>query len=205
MAKFKLYETKRKQQTKTATKKIKKRLKSQKKRKKISAIISKKKNYFWASKILSLLNFEYDKQKFLTIDNKMKKIRKKIKEHFKTKWKNSWILYCAQSHRNKLTIKITDEKHIEPKLHFELNKTKNVLTIQIKIEIINLTNYLYKARISKITISICKCEYHRQTIKHIIIICSKHVDNRDTLMFKTEIINYRKLTETSANLKKVTR
>ena len=67
-------------------------------------------------------------------------------------------------------------------LHQNLVKTKNVLATQIRIENVKLANFLYNRRISKINSSTCFCDHEKQTMKHIIVLCSLHNRKEERLI-----------------------
>ena len=56
-------------------------------------------------------------------------------------------------------------------IHKILIKTKNALTIQVKIEMIKFVNFFHKRRIFEIELTACLCDYFNQTTKHVIMFC----------------------------------
>ena len=89
-------------------------------------------------------------------------------------------------------------------LHRNFVKTENVLATQIRIENVRLTNFLYNRKISKINSSTCFCDHQKQTMKHIIVLCSLH--NRIEIKNeKKKTIDYRSFINTAAELKKLIR
>ena len=88
-------------------------------------------------------------------------------------------------------------------LHLNFVKTKNVSTTQIRIENVKLANFLYNRRILKVNSSTCLCDHQRQSIKHIIFLCSLY--NRTKIENEIKTIDYRFFIYTTAELKKLIR
>ena len=88
-------------------------------------------------------------------------------------------------------------------LHQNFVKAESVLTTQIRIENVRLTNFLYNRRISEINSSTCLYDHQRQTMKHIIVSCSLY--NRIDIENERRTIDYRFLINTAAELKKLIR
>ena len=77
----------------------------------------------------------------------------------------------TKSVRNSTSAKIKKiEKKNTIQLYQEFAKAKNVLTTQIRIENVKLTNFLCKRKILDINSSTCLCDYQRQIMKHVIIL-----------------------------------
>lgn len=75
--------------------------------------------------------------------------------------------------------------------------------MQIRTEVIGLANFLFRARVSGIVSSVCGCDYHRQTARHIIMDCPLY--NKERLRASIGKLSFRTLAETAKRLKKVTK
>ena len=76
----------------------------------------------------------------------------------------------------------------------EFAKAENVLTTQIRIENVKLTNFLYKRRVSDIDLSTCLCNHQKQIMKHVIVSFSQH--DRIEIKNERKSMNYRNLINT---------
>ncbi len=124
-------------------------------------------------------------QKKLFLKNKTKntqrtKIYKKI---FNNKWKQIWIAYQMKHSRNLCLTLTNDIKIKRLKLHKKLIKFENSLTTQIRTKRINLIDYLFNKRMSKIVSFACFCDWIKQNIKHIVLQCFDYTQNKNN-MFK---------------------
>ena len=109
----------------------------------------------------------------------------------------------TKSFRNSTSTKIKKIEKSTIQLHQEFAKAESVLATQIRIENVELANFLYKRRISNIDLSTCFCDHQRQIIKHVIVSCSQH--DRTEIKNERKSINYQNFINTTAELKKLTR
>ncbi len=97
-----------------------------------------------------------------------------------------------------LTFKIFKKRF---KFHDKLFKIKSNLITQMRIDRINLTNYLFHRKMFTIIFSICSCNWFKQITKHIILFCSNHYIYKDNMLRVVETQNYNTFFDTAKNLK----
>jgi hypothetical protein len=85
--------------------------------------------------------------------------RKKKKNHFHmNRWKKKWIEYAFFVLDSiSIQIDLVDKKRF--KLHDQLKKIKNSLTIQIRIEKIDFASLLYRRKILDVKSIFCRCDW----------------------------------------------
>jgi hypothetical protein len=95
------------------------------------------------------------------------------------------------------------KKHF--KLHDKFFKIESNLITQMRIDRIDLTNYLFHRRIFTIVSSTCSCDWFRQITKHIILFCLNHHIYKNNMLRVVETQNYSTLLDTAKELKKAVR
>jgi hypothetical protein len=113
-------------------------------------------------------------------------------------WFDSWAIYRREITRSSITqTDIIDRQRL--KMHQSLRKIESSLITQIKSKKIDLTSFLFHRQILDVFSSICFCDWHQQTIKHVIIFCRQF--DRETLKRELNTNDYRIITSTSRILK----
>ena len=196
-ARIRLQNSKHYERIEKTKRKIHRSLKEERDRHRKSGLISANQKKTWFRR----LNEVIEKQK---TTNKQKQFsQKKLTNHFVRFWKNRWKKHQTKSFRNPTSTRIKKIEKSTIQLHQEFAKAESVLATQIRIENVELANFLYKRRVSGIESSACLCDHQRQTMKHIIVSCSQH--DRTEIENERESMNYRSLTNTTAELKKLTK
>jgi hypothetical protein len=90
------------------------------------------------------------------------------------------------------------------KLHDHLRKFESALTTQIRTKKIDFANFLHRRKNLEINTSTCRCDWHRQTVKHVIMLCSL-MSNKDKLQRDDNSLNYRQMMQSEKSLKIITR
>jgi hypothetical protein len=117
------------------------------------------------------------------------KVYKKI---FNVKWKQIWAAYQTKHSRNlclTLTIDITVKRL---KLHEKLTKFESSLATQIRTDRIKLIDYFFNKRMSNVVSSTCFCDWIRQNVKHIVLQCLDHSQERDNMFKKNDTTNFKR-------------
>jgi NAD(P)-dependent dehydrogenase (short-subunit alcohol dehydrogenase family) len=91
------------------------------------------------------------------------------------------------------------------KFHDKLFKVESSLITQMRIDRIDLTNYLFHRRVFTIVSSTCSCDWFKQITKHIILFCSNHHIYRDNMLRVVETQNYSMFLDTIKDLRKAVR
>jgi hypothetical protein len=97
-----------------------------------------------------------------------------------------------------------DRRHISSKrlkLHRVLTKSKNAFVTHMRIERIELADYLFFRRVFIVLSSDCFCDYSRQTFKHVLLFCMNRATNRQRMFRVDETTNLRKLLNIEKRLK----
>ncbi len=158
---------------------------------------SKKRKRKWFDKLCA------KKEEVILLENKL--INKTLKKLLNLKWKRVWDEYQTTNERRvcvTLTSKVFKKRF---KLHDKLFKIESNLITQMRIDRIDLTNYLFHRKMLTIVSSICSCEWFKQITKHIIFYCSNHHIYRDNMLRVVETQNYNTLLNTTKDLKKAMR
>lgn len=163
-ARLRLHRSGRREQTNSAIKKIRGKLKGKRGRRRRAGPTPGLIKHKWAKEI-------YAAQRGPKAQASNDSEAQNIKEYFKAKWKEKWIAHCNQPHRSPPAIREAAARTSGPKLHEGLAKAESALAIQIRTEVIGLANFLFKMRVPGVASPACGCGYHRQTAKHIIIDC----------------------------------
>ncbi len=87
------------------------------------------------------------------------------------------------------------------KMHDDFQKIKNILAIYIKIECIKLNVYLHLKNVSSANISQCDCKWSYQTVKHILMHCSKWIHLWSNMLQDINFMNYWIIIAITKNLK----
>ncbi len=131
---------------------------------------------FWANSV----RFDHDATRF----NNQRK-RKMYRFHI-NRWKKKWIEYAFfVLVLISIQIDFVDKKRF--KLHDQLKKIENSLTIQIRIEKIDFASFFHRRKILDVKSIFCRYDWNNQTIKHVIMFCS--LMNDRTQLFKNVDIN----------------
>jgi hypothetical protein len=85
------------------------------------------------------------------------------------------------------------------KMHQSLRKIESSLITQIKSKKIDLASFLFYRRVLDVFSSIYFCDWHQQTIKHVIMFYKQF--DRETLKRELNIYDYRIITSSSRTLK----
>ncbi len=96
------------------------------------------------------------KEKVILLENRL--INKTLKKLLSLKWKRIWDEYQTTNERRicvTLTSKVFKKRF---KLHDKLFKVESNLIMQMRIDRIDLTNYLFHRKMFTIVFSICSCE-----------------------------------------------
>ena len=135
--------------------------------------------------------------------SKMKKRRSDlIKRHFLKVWRIVWKHYQNAIQRTLIVaqLKAIDKNRL--KLHDALIKTESILTTQIRFEKINLTNFLFRRKVSDIIFSICLCEWSRQISQHVIMNCDlQNYRSRLIMLKKVDTLTYNAFIDNIKELK----
>ncbi len=99
-----------------------------------------------------------------------------------------------------IQIDFVDKKRF--KLHDQLKKIENFLTIQIRIEKIDFASFFHRFKILDVKSIFCKCDWNNQTIKHVIMFCSL-MNERDQLFKNVDINDYHVMTQLSKKFKMI--
>jgi hypothetical protein len=122
---------------------------------------------FWANS----MRFDHDAIRF---NNQRKR---KMNRFHMNRWKKKWIEYAFFVLASiSIQIDFVDKKRF--KLHDQLKKIENSLTIQIRIEKIDFASFLHRRKILDVKSICCRCDWSNQTIKHVIIFCSLMNDRK---------------------------
>lgn len=120
-----------------------------------------------------------------------------------TSWKDRWKAHQTEPFRNPTPARTKEIEKKTIQLHHNLAKAKSALATQIRIENVELANFLYNRRVLKINSSACSCEHQKQIMKHMIVSCSQH--DRTDIENDRESMNYKDFINTAAELKKLIR
>ncbi len=143
------------------------------------------------------------KERVILLENRL--INKTLKKLLSLKWKRIWDEYQTTNERRvcvTLTFRIFKKRL---KLHDKLFKAESSLITQMRIDRIDLTNYLFHRKILTIVSSTCSCDWLKQITKHIILFCSNHHIYRDSMLRVVETQNYSMLLDTAKDLRKAVR
>ncbi len=184
--------------TKAHCNKIKRKLTiARERRRRTTNETSKKRKRKWFNKLCA------KKEKIILLENRL--INKTLKKLLNLKWKKVWNEYQTTNERKicvTLTFRIF-KKHF--KLHDKFFKIESNLITQMRIDRIDLTNYLFHRRIFTIVSSTCSCDWFRQITKHIILFCLNHHIYKNNMLRVVETQNYSTLLDTAKELKKAVR
>jgi hypothetical protein len=181
--------------TKAHCNKIKRKLTIARERKRRAADeTSRERKRKWFDKLCA------KKERVILFENKL--INKTLKKLLSLIWKKIWDEYQTTNKRTvcvTLTSKVFKKRF---KLHDKFFKAESNLITQMRIDRIDLTNYLFYRRMFTIVSSTCSCEWFKQITKHIILFCSNHHIYRDNMLRVVETQNYSTLLNTAKDLKK---
>jgi hypothetical protein len=85
------------------------------------------------------------------------------------------------------------------KMHQSLRKVESSLITQIRSKKIDLTSFFFHRRVLDVFSSICFCDWHQQTTKHVIMFCRQF--DRETLKRELNTNDYKIITSTSRTLR----
>jgi hypothetical protein len=123
-------------------------------------------------------------KKKLLLKNKAKNTQrtKVYKKIFNNKWKQIWIAYQTK-HSRDICLMLTNDITIKRlKLHEKLIKLESNLTTQIRTKRIELTDYLFNKRMSKIVSFACFCDWIKQNVKHICLFIDESMKRNHVLI-----------------------
>jgi hypothetical protein len=120
---------------------------------------------------------------------------------FLTKWKQLWNSYQTRNRRKFCETLLKNISFKKIKLHKDLSKSKSSLVTHMKTERIELTDYLFFRRVLTMLTSSCRCEHSRQTLRHVLLFCSKWFEKRSRMLRNDETTNMKRLFNSSNNLK----
>ncbi len=168
--------------TKAHCNKIKRKLTIARERKRRAADeTSKERKRKWFDKLCA------KKEEIILLENKL--INKTLKKLLNLKWKKIWDKYQTTNERRicvTLTFKVFKKRF---KLHDKLFKVESSLITQMRIDRIDLTDYLFHRKVLTIVFSICSCDWLKQITKHIILFCSNHHIYRNSMLRVVETQN----------------
>ncbi len=156
---------------------------------------SKERKRKWFNKLCA------KKERVILLENRL--INKTLKKLLSLKWKRIWDEYQTTNER-RICVTLTSrifKKRL--KLHDKFFKAESNLIMQMRIDRIDLTNYLFHRRVFTIVSSTCSCEWLKQITKHIILFCSNHHIYRDNMLRVVETQNYSTLLNTAKDLRKI--
>jgi hypothetical protein len=146
---------------------------------------------FWAN----LMRFDHDTTRF---NNQRKR---KMNRFHMNRWKKKWTEY-AFFVLISISIKIDFVNKKRFKLHDQLKKIENFLTIQIRIEKIDFACFLHRRKILDVKSIFCRCDWSNQTTKHVIMFCSL-MNDRNQLFKDVDINDYHVMTHLSKKFKTI--
>jgi hypothetical protein len=195
---MKLHEKKYNVFTKTHCNKIKRKLTIARERKRRATNeTSKERKRKWFDKLCA------KKEKIILLENRL--INKTFEKLLSLKWKRIWSESQTTNERKvcvTLTSKVFKKRF---KLHDKLFKVESNLITQMRIDRIDLTNYLFHRKMFTIVSLICSCDWFKQITKHIILFCSNHYIYRDSILRVVETQNYNTLFDTIKDFREAVR
>ncbi len=124
---------------------------------------------------------------------------REIKRMHVKQWANNWTIYLRIMHDSSSTqTKNINKKRL--KLHVSLRKTESSLITQIRTKKIDFVDFLFRRKVLEIDSSTCRCEWRRQTIKHVIMFCSLMID-RNQMMRDVDHFDYNRMMHSTKSLK----
>jgi hypothetical protein len=87
------------------------------------------------------------------------------------------------------------------KLHEKLIKFESSLATQIRTERIELINYLFSRRVSKIVSFACFCDWIKQNVKHIVLQCFDYTQSKNNMLKEENTTDFRRLMITVKRIK----
>ena len=112
--------------------------------------------------------------------NSQRKHLQQIKVRHANAWTDSWKTYQNRVIEPSMAQTASlDKKSAE--IHSLLKKAESVLATQIRTGKICLADFLRKRRVPGLTSPACPCDWHRQTLEHVIMFCRLMSDRN--LMF----------------------
>jgi hypothetical protein len=146
----------------------------------------------------------YEKlQKKLFSENRAKNTQraKAYKRVFNNKWKQIWVAYQTK-HSRDLCLTLTNNITIKRlKLHEKLIKFESSLTTQIRTKRIELADYLFNKKVSKIVSFACFCDWIKQNVKHIVLQCLDYTQSKNSMFKKENTTNFRRFMITIKKIK----
>ncbi len=141
-----------------------------------------------------------------------KKMRKKNKMNeesiektwhklFRVKWQQTWNAYQTKDRRRVCETLTDDISSKRLKLHRVLTKSESALVTHMRTRRIELADYLFSQRVSTVLSSDCFCDYSRQTLKHVLLLCMNKTTNRQRMFKVDETTDLRKLLNIEKRLK----
>ena len=123
----------------------------------------------------------------------------RIKVQHMNAWNKQWKGYQKQVIKPSIAqMAPLDKKQL--KMHSLLKKAKSALATQIRTGKIGLANFFHKRCVPGITSPACPCDWHRQTLEHVIMFC-RPTNDRRVMFCKAGTNSYQALTESPKLLK----
>jgi hypothetical protein len=116
------------------------------------------------------------------------------------RWKKMNRVYVFRVHFNLDLNRFRRKKCL--KLHHQLKKIESYLTIQIRIEKNDLTNFFHRLKIFDVKSIFCRCDWSKQTIKLVIMFCSL-MNNRNQFFKNIDINDYHVVTHLNKRFKMI--
>ncbi len=192
---MKLHEKEHNVFTKAHCNKIKRKLTiARERRRRTADETSKKRKRKWFDKLCA------KKERAILLENRL--IKKTLKKLLNLKWKKVWDEYQTTNERRvcvTLTFRIFKKRL---KLHDKLFKVESNLITQMRIDRIDLMNYLFHRKVFTIVFLTCSCDWFKQITKHIIFFCSNYHIYRDSMLRVVETQNYNTHLDTIKDFRK---
>ena len=153
---------------------------------------------------------KWDTNKIASNQKTIKTLRSVIKIVTTKKVHRQWIDSWKESkHERELFALKFKSRKIILKLHENLIKKLNSLTIQSRTKKIELRRFLHKRKMSRFINSQCQCKRKEQTIEHVLLTCKRFKKKRSRLWDKEKSksqldqLRLKKILIDLINLKKV--
>jgi hypothetical protein len=159
-------------------------IESRERRRQREVITSNERKQQWYEKLRKKL-FRKNRAK----NTRRLKVYKKI---FNVKWKQIWTAYQTKHSRN-LYLTLTNDITVQRlKLHEKLTKFESNLTTQIRTNRIELIDYLFNKKMSNVVSSTCFCDWIKQNVKHIVLQCFDHSQEKNNMLKKNDTTNFKR-------------
>ena len=124
----------------------------------------------------------------------------------KKQWELKWETYRRRiEEANQTPAQRTPISKLTLKIREGLQKAESSLATQIRTERIGLKAYLHSRKVPGVESPKCKCEWARQTAKHVLLFCPDYAEPKTRILNAAIIQNYRQIVFTAKGLKAATR